>query len=42
MSMHSEQLFDLTSPDDPDWSAWGAKIADSDLAYDLFGCLQPD
>lgn len=35
-------LFDLTSPSDPGWLAWGDKVETSSLAGKLYGCVDPD
>lgn len=35
-------LFDLTTPADPGWLAWGDKRVDSPLASELFDCVDPD
>ena len=38
----SQPFFDIQPPDDPGWTAWADGIDDSDVAYDLFGCVNPN
>jgi hypothetical protein len=35
------QPFDIKPPADPGWTAWADGIDDSDVAYDLFDCVNP-
>lgn len=35
-------LFDLASPTDPGWLAWGEELVDATLANDLFDCVDPE
>jgi hypothetical protein len=37
----SQPFFDIQPPADPGWTAWADGLADSDFAYDLFGCVNP-
>lgn len=38
---HSSSRFDLKSPDEPGWLAWGEETEDLSLAFDLLVCLSP-
>ncbi|MGJ9421858.1 hypothetical protein [Aeromicrobium sp. CF3.5] len=38
----SQPFFDIEPPEDPGWTAWADGVADSDVAYDLFGCVDPN
>ncbi len=38
----SQPFFDIQPPDDPGWTAWADGVDDSDVAYDLFGCVNPN
>ncbi|KAA1380536.1 hypothetical protein [Aeromicrobium fastidiosum] len=38
----SQPFFDIQPPADPGWTAWADGIDDSDVAYDLFGCVNPN
>ncbi|MCL3820366.1 hypothetical protein [Aeromicrobium wangtongii] len=38
----SQPFFDIQPPADPGWTAWADGLADSDFAYDLFGCVNPN
>lgn len=38
----SRPFFDIQPPPDPGWTAWADGLADSDFAYDLFGCVNPN
>ncbi len=38
----SQNYFDLQPPDDPGWTEWADGVDDSDVAYDLFGCVNPN
>lgn len=35
-------LFDLASPTDTGWLAWGEELVGSTLANDLFDCVDPE
>ena len=35
----STSYFDLESPADPGWLAWGDKVESTKLGFDLFGCV---
>jgi hypothetical protein len=37
----SQPFFDIQPPADPGWTSWADAIDDSDVAYDLFGCVTP-
>ena len=37
----SQPFFDIQPPADPGWTAWADGTDDSDVAYDLFGCVNP-
>lgn len=38
----SQPYFDIEPPNDPGWTAWADSVDDSDVAYDLFGCVDPN
>lgn len=38
---YTTSYFDLASPADPEWLAWGDKVESSTLGNDLFGCVNP-
>ncbi len=38
----SQNYFDLQPPTDPGWTEWADGVDDSDVAYDLFGCVNPN
>jgi hypothetical protein len=38
----SQPFFDIEPPAEPGWTAWADGIATSDVAYDLFGCVNPN
>lgn len=37
----AQEVFDLPSPDDPDWESWSVEVDESPTALDAFGCVNP-
>ncbi|MCD9200169.1 hypothetical protein [Aeromicrobium wangtongii] len=42
LGANAQPFFDIQPPADPGWTAWADGLADSDFAYDLFGCVNPN